>query len=114
MGLIGYYRNFIQGYEAIAQPLTNLLKKDGFHWYLTFLIAFNKLKATIAQPPILALLDFSKPFINECDALGFGLEVVLMQDHRPIVYHSQALKGKYLHLSTYETELLALATMVKK
>ena len=37
-----------------------------------------------------------------------------MQDHRPIVYHSQALKGKYLHLSTYETELLALATMVKK
>ena len=37
-----------------------------------------------------------------------------MQDHRPIAYHGQALKGKHLHLSTYETKLLALATVVKK
>ena len=68
----------------------------------------------MAQPPVLALSDFSKPFIIECDALGFGLEAVLMQDHKPIAYHSQASKGKHLHLSTYETELLALAIAVKK
>lgn len=37
-----------------------------------------------------------------------------MQDQRPIAFHSQALKGKNLHLSTYETELLALATVVNK
>ena len=37
-----------------------------------------------------------------------------MQDHSPIAYHSQALKGKHLHLSTCEIELLALATTVKK
>lgn len=37
-----------------------------------------------------------------------------MQDQRLIIFHSQALKGKNLHLSTYETELLALATVVKK
>ena len=114
LGLIGYYRKFFQGYGAIAQPLTNLLKKDGFHWSDTALIAFNKLKAIVAQPPVLALPDFSKPFIIECDASGFGLGAVLMQDHRPIAYHSQALKGKHLHLSTYETELLAIAIAVKK
>ena len=37
-----------------------------------------------------------------------------MQDQRPIAFYSQALKGKNLHLSTYEIELLALATVVKK
>ena len=37
-----------------------------------------------------------------------------MQKNRPIAYHGHALKGKYLHLSTYETELLPLATTIKK
>ena len=37
-----------------------------------------------------------------------------MQDHRPIAYHSQALKGSKLSLSTYEKELLALVVVVKK
>ena len=37
-----------------------------------------------------------------------------MQEHKPITYHGQALKGKHLHLFAYETELLALATTIKK
>ena len=94
--------------------MTDLLKKDGFHRLDKALLAFNELKATVAQPPVLALPDFSKPFIIECDALGYGLGAILMQKHRPIAYHSQALKGKHLHLSTYEIELLALAIAIKK
>ncbi|XP_075645153.1 uncharacterized protein LOC142616170 [Castanea sativa] len=114
LGLTGYYRKFIKIYGAIAQPLTDLIKKDGFHWTKKALLAFNELKAAVAQPLVLALPDFSKPFIIECDASRYGLGVVLMQEHRPIAYHSQPLKGKHLHLSTYETKLLALATTVKK
>ena len=113
-GLTGYYRKFIQGYGAISQPLTDLFKKNGFHWSDKALFSFNELKVIIAQPPILALLDFSKSFIIKCDASGYGLEAVLMQEHRPIAYHTQALKGKHLHFSTYETELLALVTTIKK
>lgn len=37
-----------------------------------------------------------------------------MQNHRPIAYHSQLLKGRALQLSTYEKELLALVTAVHK
>ena len=66
------------------------------------------------QPPILTLPNFSKPFIIECDTSGVGLGAILMQANKPIAFHNQALKGKHLHLSTYETKLLALATAVKK
>lgn len=77
-------------------------------------MAFDQLKNAVAQPLVLALLDFSKPFLIECDASGLSLGAVLMQDHRLIAFHSQALKGNNLHLSTYEKELLALVTTIKK
>uniref|UniRef100_A0A2N9FEI3 Reverse transcriptase n=1 Tax=Fagus sylvatica TaxID=28930 RepID=A0A2N9FEI3_FAGSY len=114
LGLTGYYRKFIKGYGQIASPLTSLLKKDAFLWSEKAEKAFEELKAAVSQPPVLALPDFSKTFVIECDASGFGMGAVLMQDGRPLAYYSQALKGKNLFLSTYEKELLALVLSVKK
>jgi len=68
----------------------------------------------MSQPPVLALLDFTKPFVIKCDASGVGLTAMLMQNQRLLAFHSQALKGRSLLLSTYERELLALVTAVKK
>lgn len=66
LGLIGYYRTFIKGYEGITAPLTKLLKKGGFGWNFETEEAFVKLKQVMSQPPVLALLDFSLPFQVEC------------------------------------------------
>ena len=77
-------------------------------------MAFNALKHVVSNPPVLALLDFLKPFVIECVAFGYGLGAVLMQDNKPLAFHSVALKGRCLHLSTYEKELLALVKVVKK
>ena len=103
----------MKGYGQIAAPLTALLKKDSFVWTSEADNAFQRLKATVSCPPVLALPDFTKSFTVECDASSLGLGVVLMQYHKPIAYHNQALKGSKLSLSIYK-ELLALVVAVKK
>ena len=98
----------MKGCGQIAAPLTALLKNDSFVLTPEAANAFQLLKEVVLCPLVLALPDFTKPFTLEFDASGLGL------GERPIVFHSQALKGNKLSLSTYEKELLALVVAVKK
>jgi hypothetical protein len=65
LGLSGYYRRFIRNYAFIAAPLTTLLKKDAFGWTPTAATAFDSLKHAIIVAPVLAIPDFSKPWLKQ-------------------------------------------------
>jgi hypothetical protein len=82
-----------------------MLRKNSFSWTAAAQDTFKALKQAVTQAPVLALPNFSLPFI-ECDASGVGVAAVLMQANRPNAFLSQALKGKELHISTYEKSSL--------
>lgn len=63
LGLSGYHRRFIQGYGLICRPLFACLKKDAFVWQEQQEQAFLTLKDKLTNAPVLALPDFTKPFI---------------------------------------------------
>lgn len=114
LGLAGYYRRFMKDFGIIARPLTALMKKDGYEWNGEAQVAFEELKKTLCNAPVLALPQFDKPFVVETDACGNGIGAVLMQERHPLAYISRQLKGKQLHLSIYEKELLAVVFAVQK
>ena len=60
------------------------------------------MKEVISNCPILALLDFSKPFVLECDASGEGIEAVLKQGKHPIDFESRKLQPHDNHYSIYD------------
>jgi hypothetical protein len=114
LGLTGYYRRFIPKYALICQPLHQILKKDSFVWGPDQPAAFDLLKKTMSQPPLLALPDLSSPFHLETDACATSLGAVLMQHGRPLAYFSKFLGPKTGALSIYEKEALAILEASKK
>lgn len=102
LGLTGFYRRFVKDYGVISEPLMALLKKDGFKWNEEVEKAFNKMKETMSESPVLAIADFTKVFVVEADACDGGIGVVIMKEGKPIACFSIAFGDKSKHLSTYE------------
>ncbi|GJW01822.1 putative reverse transcriptase domain-containing protein [Tanacetum coccineum] len=83
LGLVGYYRRFIEGFSKIAKSLTKLTqKKVMFDWGDKQEAAFQQLKEKLCSAPILALPEGAENFIVYYDASHKGLGVVLMQNEK--------------------------------
>ncbi|GJS59809.1 putative reverse transcriptase domain-containing protein [Tanacetum coccineum] len=80
LGLAGYYRRFIANFSKIAKPLTSLTQKNKkYEWGVEQEEAFQTLKDSLCNAPILSLPDEAKDFEVYCDVSNQGLGCVLMQ-----------------------------------
>ena len=77
LGLVNYYRRFINGYSARAAPLTDLLKKGkAWTWDEKCQQAYEDLKKAVTEEPVLALPDHTKVFEVHTDASDFSIGVL--------------------------------------
>ncbi|KAF8046352.1 hypothetical protein N665_3793s0001 [Sinapis alba] len=110
LGLVGYYRKFVNGFSSIAQPLAKVTGKEvPFIWAEENEKAFNTLKEALTTAPVLALPEQGKPYTVYTNALRVGLGCVVMQDGRVNSYASRQLRK---HEDNYSTRDLELAAVV--
>ena len=120
LGFTNHYRRFIKGYANVARPLNLLVSGDNanrkkalIEWTEECQIAFDKLKDLCTSTPILAYVNYRKPFQLQTDASDLGLGAVLYQkdenDHqRVIAFASQSLSNTEKNYPAYKLEFLAL------
>ena len=113
LGLMSYYRRFIQGFSKLAAPLHKLLQKDArYEWTDEQERAFRSLKSKLISPPILRYPDYSRRFVLTTDASNEGLGAVLSQGEigkdLPVAFASRSLNKAERNYSTTEKELLAI------
>jgi hypothetical protein len=87
LGLVGYYRRFIEGFSKIVKPLTSLLEKGKeFKWDEACQKCFDELKEKLTTALVLTMHDIHKGFDVYCDASHLRLGCVLMQEGKVIAY----------------------------
>ena len=114
LGFANFYRRFIAGYSKVAQPLTELTRKDlAFEWTSKAEAAFRELKTKFTEAPILATFDPTKKIILETDSSDFAIGACLNQPDengkfKPIAYYSRKLSPAELNYDIHDKELLAI------
>jgi len=114
MGIIGYYKRFIEGFSKIVYQITSLQKKGiRFTWSQKCQDNFDKLKRLLTTAPILRVANPDKDFTVCMDASKEGLGGVLTQDGHVICYESHKLKEHERNCVTHDLELAVVIHTLK-
>ena len=127
LGLVGYYRKFVPHFAALSRPLTKLMCKDKvFKWTHECRKAFNALKKSLCEQPILKYADTKKGYTLYTDASKYGWAGMLTQVHttviegktvttdHPVAYVSGLFRGSQLNWAALMKEAYAIYMSVKK
>ena len=127
LGLVGYYRKFVPCFAAPSRPLIKLTCKDKvFAWTHECRKAFNALKESLCEQPILKYADTKKGYTLYTDASKYRWAGVLTQVHtteiegktvatdHPVAYVSRLFRGSQLNWAALMKEAYAIYMSEKK
>lgn len=121
LGLTGYFRKFIPGYSLIAKPLSDMLKKEAvFQFGNLQKQSFVRLKELLTEYPVLQIFQRGFPTELHTDASKHRYGACLLQlsneDFKlhPVYYFSKKTSTAEEKYNSYELEVLAVITAVKK
>jgi hypothetical protein len=72
------------------------------------------MKEVMGTCPVLALADFTLPFVLECDASDEGIREILMQGGHPIVFERRKLNQTERWHSMYDKEMMTIMHAMTK
>ncbi|GBM31210.1 Retrovirus-related Pol polyprotein from transposon 17.6 [Araneus ventricosus] len=119
LGLTGYFRKYIKDYSKIAKPLRDLTRKENpFVFGTQQKEAFEKLKKIMSEDPVLNIYKYGRTELHT-DASKRGYGAVLLQEVEdgklhPIYYMSKKTSPTEEKYDSYELEVLAIITALKK
>ncbi|POM71431.1 Retrovirus Polyprotein [Phytophthora palmivora] len=113
LGLANYLHKYSAGYAELARPLSDLLKKDAdWVWERQHQDAFDSIKASLQQAPVLALPDENKSFSVVGDDSEYAIGFALLQKddegrERVISFQSRQLKAAERNYPVHDKTILA-------
>lgn len=120
LGMCNFFMKYIPDYATLCQPLNALRRKNvKIKWTEECQKAFLLLKEKIANPPVLQIANFKKPFVLMTDASAVAAAGCLLQanehnDLLPIAFYSRKFSSSEVNYSVYEKEALAAIVCIEK
>lgn len=119
LGLINYFRKFIQNCALLCKPLTNLLKKgSGWQWSDEHDQTVANLKLALMNNAVLDIFNPKLPINLYTDASRDGIACILMQltddGERPVHFYSRQTTNEEKKYHSFELELLAIVAGLQR
>ena len=87
IGALSYYRQFIENFSSVAEPLLRLTRKDiPFTWEKEQIRAFQHLKEVLITAPVLKPFDHTRNTMLKTDASAYGVGAILEQEYSDFVF----------------------------
>ncbi|GBN11186.1 Transposon Tf2-8 polyprotein [Araneus ventricosus] len=80
LGMVNFFRKFVPNLADMAEPLHAMLKADTtWTWGPNQEKAFERIKESLCNPPVLALYDCKKSVYSSADASSYGIGAMLIK-----------------------------------